>query len=68
MADQEKATPAPFGVDHKADVEHADTSSEDHIAGSGIAHERAQQLADLPDPDKGKTEEERREIVSSGPF
>lgn len=31
---------------------------------SAIEAERAQLLANLPDPDAGKSEEERREIVS----
>lgn len=40
-----------------------DTSSEDRGGKTGIDYERAQQLADLPDPDEGKTDEERKAIV-----
>jgi len=50
----------------KPDLEKVDTSSEErHAPKSGIEYERAQLLANLPDPDEGKSEEERRAIVSS---
>lgn len=38
-----------------------------HVDKSGIEYERAQLLANLPDPDAGKTDEERKAIVSSYP-
>ena len=36
---------------------------ENQAAKGTIEYERAQMLAGLPDPDAGKTDEERREIV-----
>lgn len=49
-------------------LEKTETSSEEKTgAKSGIEYERAQLLANLPDPDEGKTDEERREIVSLPP-
>lgn len=42
----------------KSDKEHLGGLSEDEKVG-GVHFERAQQLADLPDPDAGLSEEER---------
>jgi len=66
MSDLERP---PFPIEaEKADLEKVDleTSSGDGKAdSSGIINiERARLLANLPDPDAGKSEEERREIVS----
>jgi len=63
MSDPEKP---PFPIEaEKADLERVNTYSGDEKAdNSGIDIERARLLASLPDPDAGKSEEERREIVS----
>jgi hypothetical protein len=64
MSDSEKP---PFPIEaEKTDLEKVDTSSGDNKVDdkSGIEFERAQLLANLPDPDAGKSEEERRSIVS----
>jgi hypothetical protein len=51
-------------IDSKPDLEKIETSSEEKGNKSGIDYERAQLLANLPDPDAGKSDEERRIIVS----
>lgn len=43
---------------------HDEANREGIVDKSNIAYERAQLLANLPDPDEGKTEEERLAIVS----
>lgn len=50
--------------DSKPDLEKVETSSDERGNKSGIEYERAQLLANLPDPDEGKSDEERRAIVS----
>lgn len=58
MAEVEKVTPVQ--------LEQNDSSSAERgVDKSGIEYERAQLLAALPDPDAGKTEAERAEIVSN---
>lgn len=53
---------SPEKFDSSDEVEHGDFRA----AGLGtIEHERAQLLADLPDPDAGRTDEERAAIVRS---
>ena len=54
-----------MSAEQKVDLEKTDTSSEEKggVAKTGIEYERAQLLANLPDPDAGKTDDERREIV-----
>lgn len=48
------------------DLEKPEISTKEQISDrSDIEYERAQLLANLPDPDVGKSEEERRAIVSS---
>lgn len=49
-----------------AEVERGDVSSGGHEKGT-IEYERSQLLAGLPDPDAGKSDEERAAIVSSTP-
>lgn len=49
-------------IDSKPDLEKIETSSEEKGNKSGIDYERAQLLANLPDPDAGKSDEERRII------
>lgn len=48
-----------------SEVEHGDVQAQvgGHEKGT-IEYERVQLLADLPDPDAGKSDEERREVVS----
>lgn len=49
-------------LEQKPDVERNEITEEKP---TDINHERAQLLANLPDPDAGKSEEERAEIVSA---
>lgn len=37
-------------------------TNQDELKGDNINHERNELLANLPDPDEGKSEEERRKI------
>jgi hypothetical protein len=46
-------------------IAQAEASHADGPIKSGIEAERAQLLANLPDPDEGKSEEEKRIIVST---
>lgn len=58
---------APEKVELSDEVEHGDIRTAGGHARGTIEYERAQLLASLPDPDAGKTDEERAAIVSPPP-
>lgn len=62
MAEKETQSAGDFPLDDQK-ISH----EENGILKAVAEAERAQLLADLPDPDEGKTEEERKAIVGSPP-
>lgn len=61
----DSSTTPPNDLEKPRTVDIENVAPEKQSSLSGIEAERAALLAALPDPDAGKSEEERREIVSS---
>lgn len=64
----DSSTTPPNDLEKPRTVDIENVAPEKQSPLSGIEAERAALLATLPDPDAGKSEEERREIVSCHVF